>query len=180
MDIAEISCDHIDGHDIVYWEDIESAFPGVQHVKNGTIIVSLMRDSNRISELHCEFVSGLAIATEPFADLSSAEPRQATVTRENTAQIESEFSSVAAAIEQARQSGRPLSAEALSSLIASNFTPASTAKSGFERTVIHKLAGLFEQGAMTQQIARKVWELQKQMNDRLILIQSKTEAILTQ
>ncbi|KAF9952974.1 hypothetical protein BGZ72_005788 [Mortierella alpina] len=33
---------------------------------------------------------------------------------------------------------------------------------------------------MTQQIAQEVWKLQKQMNDRLILIQSKTEAILTQ
>ncbi|KAF9083380.1 hypothetical protein BGX29_003197, partial [Mortierella sp. GBA35] len=33
---------------------------------------------------------------------------------------------------------------------------------------------------MTQQIAREVWELQKLMNDRLILIQSKTEAILMQ
>ncbi|KAF9946243.1 hypothetical protein BGZ72_000510, partial [Mortierella alpina] len=33
---------------------------------------------------------------------------------------------------------------------------------------------------MTQQIAQEVWKLQKQMNDRLILIQNKTEAILTQ
>ncbi|KAF9202921.1 hypothetical protein BGZ59_001909 [Podila verticillata] len=53
-------------------------------------------------------------------------------------------------------------------------------KSGFERAVIHKLNGLYDQGAMTQQIAREVWDLQKQMNDRLILIQNKTEAILTQ
>ncbi|KAG9061306.1 hypothetical protein KI688_007284 [Linnemannia hyalina] len=127
-----------------------------------------------------EFVSSLAIAAESSTDLSSAEPRQATVTRGNTTHIQSQFISVAAVIEHARQSGKPLTSEALSSLIASKLTPASMAKSGFERTVIHKLDGLHDQGAMTQQIAREVWELQKQMNDRLVLIQSKTEAILTQ
>ncbi|OAQ22151.1 hypothetical protein K457DRAFT_1888919 [Linnemannia elongata AG-77] len=125
-------------------------------------------------------VSSLAIAAESFADLSSAEPHQATMTRENTAHIQNQLSSVTMAIELARQSGKPLTSDALSSLIASKLTPASMAKSGFERTVIHKLDGLHDQGAMTQQIARKVLELQKQMNDRLILIQSKTEAILTQ
>ncbi|KAF9303588.1 hypothetical protein BGZ91_009084, partial [Linnemannia elongata] len=50
----------------------------------------------------------------------------------------------------------------------------------FQSTVIHKLDGLHDQGAKTQQIAREVWKLQKQMDDRLILIQSKTEAILNQ
>ncbi|KAF9925860.1 hypothetical protein BGZ67_008411 [Mortierella alpina] len=39
---------------------------------------------------------------------------------------------------------------------------------------------LFRQGDMTQQNTQKILEQQKQMNDRLILIQSKTEAILTQ
>ncbi|KAF9304559.1 hypothetical protein BG003_001657, partial [Podila horticola] len=58
--------------------------------------------------------------------------------------------------------------------------PPVSVKSGFKRTVIHKLDELYGQGSMTQQIAREVLKLQKQMNDRLILIQSKTEAILTQ
>ena len=43
-----------------------------------------------------------------------------------------------------------------------------------------KLDAIHDQGAMTQQIALKVWQLQKQMNDRLILIQAKTETVLTQ
>ena len=127
-----------------------------------------------------ESVSSLAIAAEPFSYFSSAEPRQATLTRGSTTHFQSQFISVAAAIEQARQSGKPLTSEVLSSLIASELTPALVAKSGFEGTVIHKLDGLYDQGAMTQQIAREVWKLQKQMNDRLILIQNKTEAILTQ
>ncbi|KAF9960860.1 hypothetical protein BGZ72_005696 [Mortierella alpina] len=51
---------------------------------------------------------------------------------------------------------------------------------GFQGAVMHKLDGLYDQGALTQKIAQDVLKLQKQMNDRLILIQSKTEAILTQ
>ncbi|KAF9946037.1 hypothetical protein BGZ72_000747 [Mortierella alpina] len=50
----------------------------------------------------------------------------------------------------------------------------------FQSAVIHKLDGLHDQGAKTQQLAQEIWKLQKQMNDRLILIQSKTEAILNQ
>lgn len=50
----------------------------------------------------------------------------------------------------------------------------------FQNTVIHKLDGLHDQGATTQQLAQEIWKLQKQMNDRLILIQRKIEAILNQ
>ncbi|KAF9899014.1 hypothetical protein EC991_009784, partial [Linnemannia zychae] len=58
---------------------------------------------------------------------------------------------------------------------------------GFQSTVISQLSGLHDQGAKlhdqgakTQQIAQEIFKLQKQMNDRLILVQSKTEAILNQ
>jgi len=47
MEVEEILCDQIDGQNIIYWEDIEHAFPGVQKVKNGKLIISMMRDSNR-------------------------------------------------------------------------------------------------------------------------------------
>ncbi|KAI8597645.1 hypothetical protein EDD21DRAFT_436702, partial [Dissophora ornata] len=59
-------------------------------------------------------------------------------------------------------------------------SPTSTPIPGFEGTVIHNLNGLQDQGDTTQKIVKEVWELAKQMNDRSILIQSKTEAILTQ
>ncbi|KAF9538055.1 hypothetical protein EC957_007269 [Mortierella hygrophila] len=238
MNIEKIPCDQVDGHYVVYWEDIENGFPGVKHVKHDDVIINMMRDSNRQRIIpHCikhypgvvldvilassgnhvhdnsamatsrlapiasrdavingynvnppasrtatlaEPVPNLAIAAEPFSDLSPAKPHQVTVTRGNTTHVPDQVVSLAAAIKQARRSGKPLTSEALSSLIASRSIPASMAKSGFERTVIHKLDGLHDQGAMTQQIAREVWELTKQMNDRLILIQSKTEAILTQ
>ncbi|KAG0367076.1 hypothetical protein BGX24_003408, partial [Mortierella sp. AD032] len=51
---------------------------------------------------------------------------------------------------------------------------------GFQSAVIHRLDALHDQGAMTLQIARKVLELSEEMKARLILIQSKTEAILNQ
>ncbi|KAG0375297.1 hypothetical protein BGX24_009306, partial [Mortierella sp. AD032] len=100
--------------------------------------------------------------------------------RGNTTHYQSQIISVAAAIEQTCQSEHPLTSQTVCSLVASKFTPASTAESSFEKNVIHKLDGIFDQGAMTQQIVREVLELQKQMNDRLILIQEKTKAILTQ
>ncbi|KAF9901733.1 hypothetical protein EC991_005742, partial [Linnemannia zychae] len=217
-EIVKISVSNVGGQNVVYWDDIQEVFPGVQHVQNGDVAVNKLKDSEGIrivphrikhfpglvldviltsatNHIHdeslitnpsvtfpatlSEAVSGLAI-TEPFADLSSAEPRQATIARESTAHIHNQLSSIMATIEQSRHSGKPLTSEALSSLIASKLTPQLTTKSGFERTVIHKLDGLFNQGATTQQLAREIIELQKQMNDRLILIQSKTEAILTQ
>ncbi|KAG0354654.1 hypothetical protein BGZ54_001549 [Gamsiella multidivaricata] len=45
IDIEEITFHHVDGQNIVYWEDIEQVFPGVKHLKNGNVTVSMMRDS---------------------------------------------------------------------------------------------------------------------------------------
>ncbi|KAF9386251.1 hypothetical protein CPC16_007613 [Podila verticillata] len=117
-----------------------------------------------------ESVSSLAIATEPFSDLSFAEFHQATATRGNTVNIHSQLDSVAMIIEQARQGGLPF--ETVIALINSKLAPAAIATPGFE-TVIRLMVVLYNQGATTQQIVRE-------LNDRLILIQSKIEVILTQ
>ncbi|KAF9351300.1 hypothetical protein BGX34_000684, partial [Mortierella sp. NVP85] len=45
--VEKIACDHVDGHSVIYWEDIELTFPGVKHVKCSDVIVKLLRDSNR-------------------------------------------------------------------------------------------------------------------------------------
>ncbi|KAF8927517.1 hypothetical protein BGZ47_002108, partial [Haplosporangium gracile] len=47
MDIEEIPCDHIDEQYVVSWEDIEQVFPLVKHVKDGKVIVTMMKDPNR-------------------------------------------------------------------------------------------------------------------------------------
>ncbi|KAK3827008.1 MAG: hypothetical protein J3R72DRAFT_426292 [Linnemannia gamsii] len=246
----KIPVSYVGGQNIVYWEDIEQVFLGVNHIQNGDVVVNKLRDSDgkRIEPdriKHCPGVvldvvaptavkyvsidsatspsmlaptdgrtetpvhapidyhrpgaiinkfdtnlptsstttlaeSVSSLAEEPSTGLSSTEPRQATMIRGNTTHIQNQYISVTAAIEQARQSGKPLTSAAFSSLIASKLTPASMAKSGFERTVIHKLDGLYNQGAITQKVVREVLEVQKQMNDRLVLIQDKTKAILTQ
>ncbi|KAG0287248.1 hypothetical protein BGZ96_008816, partial [Linnemannia gamsii] len=112
---------------------------------------------------------------KPSSQTDSPNPDQAITVAPEVAGVQGQIH-----IEQARQSGKSLSSEALSSPIASKLTLASIVKTGFKRTVSHKLDLLNYHGVMTQQIAREVLELQKQMNDRLILIQSKTEVILTQ
>jgi hypothetical protein len=41
--IVEIPCDHVDGQHIIFWDDIEQAFPGVQVVKSGNVVIKLLR-----------------------------------------------------------------------------------------------------------------------------------------
>ncbi|KAI8604941.1 hypothetical protein EDD21DRAFT_401628 [Dissophora ornata] len=58
-------------------------------------------------------------------------------------------------------------------------SPMSTPNPEIESTV-HQLCGLYDQYHITQEIAKQVLEDAQEIKDRLILIQSKTEAILTQ
>ncbi|KAF9998830.1 hypothetical protein BGZ80_006988 [Entomortierella chlamydospora] len=46
-EIETIACDRLDEQDIVYWDDIEQVFPGVQYVKNGNHVVGLLRGPDR-------------------------------------------------------------------------------------------------------------------------------------
>ncbi|KAK3817431.1 MAG: hypothetical protein J3Q66DRAFT_388025 [Benniella sp.] len=51
----EIRCSQVDGINVIFWEDIEQVFPGVQYVKNGNVTISPMRDSNRNrTSLECD------------------------------------------------------------------------------------------------------------------------------
>ncbi|KAI8358913.1 hypothetical protein B0O80DRAFT_258581 [Mortierella sp. GBAus27b] len=43
-DTLEISCDQDDGQNVIYWTDILDAFPGVQYVKNGNLLVKRLKD----------------------------------------------------------------------------------------------------------------------------------------
>ncbi|KAF9344467.1 hypothetical protein BGX34_005636 [Mortierella sp. NVP85] len=42
----KIPCDHVNGISVIYWEDIEQGFPGVLHIMNGEVLVTLLRGSN--------------------------------------------------------------------------------------------------------------------------------------
>ncbi|KAF9281760.1 hypothetical protein BGZ88_011414 [Linnemannia elongata] len=47
-DTENIDVDNVNGQNVIFWEDIEQVFPGVQHIRNGGSVVKLLRDSNRI------------------------------------------------------------------------------------------------------------------------------------
>ncbi|KAG0020121.1 hypothetical protein BGZ82_011691 [Podila clonocystis] len=113
--------------------------------------------------------------------LDSSKPLHFGPSRKSTMQIQEDMKVITDAMIARNRAGKSLDTYPIveESLAAGSAHPA-TAKSGFERSVINKLDVLYDQGSITQQIAREVLELQKQMNDRLILIQRKTEAILTQ
>jgi len=46
-DVKKIPYEHVDGHEVVFWEDIERVFPGTKHIKCDGVVVHLLRDSNR-------------------------------------------------------------------------------------------------------------------------------------
>ncbi|KAF9356839.1 hypothetical protein BGX26_004654 [Mortierella sp. AD094] len=46
-EIENLTCDNLDGQDIIYWDDIKQVFPGAQHVKNGSVVVGLLRGPDR-------------------------------------------------------------------------------------------------------------------------------------
>jgi len=45
--VEKIALDHVDGHNVIYWEDIELAFPGVKHVKCNDVVIKPLRNSDR-------------------------------------------------------------------------------------------------------------------------------------
>ncbi|KAI8595993.1 hypothetical protein EDD21DRAFT_420102 [Dissophora ornata] len=45
--VRNIEVENVDGQNIIYWEDIELLFPGVQNVQNGKSLVKFLRDSKR-------------------------------------------------------------------------------------------------------------------------------------
>ncbi|KAF9365053.1 hypothetical protein BGX34_011542 [Mortierella sp. NVP85] len=45
----KIPCDYVDGQNVVYWEDIEQVFPGVQHVVNGEHYPGVVLDAVLLS-----------------------------------------------------------------------------------------------------------------------------------
>ncbi|KAG0213799.1 hypothetical protein BGX31_001212, partial [Mortierella sp. GBA43] len=44
--VLEIPCDQDDDQNVIYWDDILDVFPGVLYVKNGSMVVKRLRDSD--------------------------------------------------------------------------------------------------------------------------------------
>ncbi|KAF9176831.1 hypothetical protein BGZ50_009617 [Haplosporangium sp. Z 11] len=132
-----------------------------------------------------ESVSGLAIAVKPSSDLSLSEPLHFCLVRKSTMQIQEDMKVATDTMIARNRAGKPLNAhsiveESLPDEYRKSVATLMAAKPGFERTVINKLDGLHDQGLITQEIVRQVLKETQEIKDRLILIERKTEAILTQ
>ncbi|KAF9948251.1 hypothetical protein BGZ72_009803 [Mortierella alpina] len=135
-----------------------------------------------------DHVSELVVAEAPTVGSPPTEPYQARVVKRATALVREDAKAVTDAMTgvvteamiASNRTGIPADASKVLAIVEENL-PAEYGESIVTLwTVVRELKALHEQGAMTQQIALRVWELQKQMNDRLILIERKTAAILTQ
>ncbi|KAF9352117.1 hypothetical protein BGX26_010007 [Mortierella sp. AD094] len=125
-------------------------------------------------------VDQLSIKSEVSMDLGPSEPLHCGIYRRPTIQIKEDMKVVTDAIIASNREGKPLDTTTVLSIVEGNLPAAYGESIATLVTVVRELKALHELGTMTQQIALQVWELQKQMNDRLIPIERKTAAILTQ
>ncbi|KAG0334776.1 hypothetical protein BG005_004788, partial [Podila minutissima] len=139
-----------------------------------------------------ESVNQLSITGDVSTDLGSSEPLRFGPSRVSTMQIQENMKTMTDAMKImtneliTRRSGKldvstvhTIPEKSLSEYSRS-MASTMTATPGIASIIINKLDGLHDQGHLTQQIVRQVLEETQQIKDRLTLIQSKTEAILTQ
>ncbi|KAF9989485.1 hypothetical protein BGZ75_006177, partial [Mortierella antarctica] len=205
-EIVEVPVDRLDGQNIIYWEDIEEFFPGVKHVMNGRVAIKKLRDSNRkrieppCIRHHPGEILEVTVSSSNLVHVNT--PANALCDAPANIQSDSRTDAQTAFYHRGahddglndsrQQSSCAKTSEASShAALAESVSRVAVASEAYDyhalteqrqafQAVIHKLDAIHVQGATTQQIAQEVLKLQKQMNDRLILIQRKTEAILTQ
>ncbi|KAG0332494.1 hypothetical protein BG005_005424, partial [Podila minutissima] len=86
----------------------------------------------------------------------------------------------------ANRSGCPLNAKEMQDLIVKYLVPSTNVEDTLQYlaqnvgSLVQDVGELKQKGDLLEQLARKMIDMQQQALDRLALIQSKTEAILTQ
>ncbi|CAO3572380.1 unnamed protein product [Mortierella alpina] len=125
-----------------------------------------------------------ATSEELCDDLSPVDPRQATMVRRTTTHIQRDMKIATDAVTEAMiasyRAGKTLDGSTALSVFEDNL-PAEYRESLVTLvTVVRELKSIHEQGHITQQIVRQVLAEAQQIKDRLILIERKTAAILTQ
>ncbi|KAF9968096.1 hypothetical protein BGZ70_006758 [Mortierella alpina] len=129
-------------------------------------------------------LSSPTTAEAPCDDLSPIDPRQATIFRRSTAHIQRDVKVAADAATEAliarNRAGKTLDGSTALSVFEDNL-PAEYRESLVTlQTVVRELKAIYDQGHVTQHIVRQVLAEAQQIKDRLILIERKTAAILTQ
>ncbi|KAF9282834.1 hypothetical protein BGZ88_010813 [Linnemannia elongata] len=67
-DTVEITLHHVDGQNIVYWEDTERVFPGVKRVRNGSSVIKFLRGSDQQSCSRSVLDVVLSTSIQPLLD----------------------------------------------------------------------------------------------------------------
>ncbi|KAF9092376.1 hypothetical protein BGX27_001853 [Mortierella sp. AM989] len=128
-------------------------------------------------------VDQLSIKNQVSTDLDPSEPMNTTLSRATTPYIHRQLRALNAEVELANQSDCILTAEAMQGLIRKHLVSA-TKDDETQQPLMQKIELLMGelklQGNVIEQLTRKMIDMQQQALDRLTLIQSKTEAILTQ
>ncbi|KAG0340547.1 hypothetical protein BG005_003180, partial [Podila minutissima] len=131
-------------------------------------------------------VDQFSIKSNVLKDLDSSEPMSTTLSRRTTTHFHSQLKALNSAVELASRSGCPLSAKAMQDLIVKHLVPSTNVEDTLQYlahnvgNLVQDVGELKQKGDLLEQLARKMIDMQQQTLDRLALIQSKTEAILTQ
>ncbi|KAF8922783.1 hypothetical protein BGZ58_003794, partial [Dissophora ornata] len=192
-DIEKIPLDNVNGQNIVYWEDIQQVFPGVKYVKNGEVAVTMMRDSHRIRMVPYCIKHSPNVVLEVVLS-----------TTVKQVHVNSPMSTLNLTLTDGRTDVRLLASTEDNAIEVLHFTPPlgdtpiininyskvpecgrskvapMIAKPGSEITVLHTLDGIHDQGNIMQDFDKQVLKGVQEANDRLILIQSKIDAMLAQ
>ncbi|KAF9575000.1 hypothetical protein EC968_004760 [Mortierella alpina] len=131
-------------------------------------------------------VNHLSIKSSDSIDSGFSESKGSTLSRRATTDIQRQLQTINAAIELSNRSGHTLDNEAMRDLIGQHLGSSINGDDTLRHLaqtigiLVQDVGELKLQGNVLEQLARKMIDMQQQALDRLALIQSKTQAILTQ
>ncbi|KAF9344007.1 hypothetical protein BGX26_004921, partial [Mortierella sp. AD094] len=157
---------------------------GVEAALSGSTLASTIALGSSVS--FYEPVDQLSLKNNVSTDLDPPNPMNMTLSRRTTTHFDSQLETLHAAVELANRSGLPVNADAMQDLIGKHLVPP-THGDDIQDYLVQNVGRLVKdvgelklQGDVIEKLARKMIDMQQKALDRLMLIQSKTEAILTQ
>ncbi|KAF9108981.1 hypothetical protein BGX27_008169 [Mortierella sp. AM989] len=160
------------------------------HCSGGDSVIDIVPDepASSLDAAPARLHNGSHNPEVPTSDASSSPPevKSSTLSRRTTTHLDVQLKGLDAAIEQAQQSGHHLGSKELQDLVQKHLMTPVTGDCAQKyivqniNTLAKDMSELKLQGNILEQLARKMTVMQQQALDRLTIIQSKTEAILTQ
>jgi len=47
-EIEYLAVDHVQGHDVIFWREIQEVFPKVKHVRHGRVVLSKLKEADGV------------------------------------------------------------------------------------------------------------------------------------